>query len=229
MQIYLLMYILICYELGHIFDLKCHLCPYFFVILHHDMRNMPQIRFAIIESNILACLGLQRLLCELLPMAEVCVYSGLSELPAEEQFLHYFVSSRIYFENATFFREHPRKTIVLVNGDMCINDVYTLNVCQGEKNLVRDIMSLQNVGHGHALSMARQSAQEALLSPREVEVAMLLCKGFINKEIADRLGVGITTIITHRKNIMDKLHARSLADVIIYCVVNGIVNIEELV
>jgi DNA-binding NarL/FixJ family response regulator len=66
---------------------------------------------------------------------------------------------------------------------------------------------------------------DSLLSAREVEVALLLCQGCINKEVADKLNISITTVITHRKNIMEKLGARSLADVIIYCVMNGIYNV----
>lgn len=192
---------------------------------------MPQIRFVIIDSNILVCLGLQRLICDLLPMAEVVICRSYEELSMQEnsEFLHYFVSSRIYFEHAVFFRNHPKKSIVLVNGDMMISGVNTLNVCQSQKALVRAIMALQQKGHGHAIKMARNAEKTPLLlSAREIEVAVLLCKGLKSKEIADSLCVSPTTVMTHRKNIMEKLHARSLADVILYCVVNGMVDVEEL-
>ena len=69
---------------------------------------------------------------------------------------------------------------------------------------------------------------ESLLSPRETEVTVLLAKGRINKEIADQLNISLTTVITHRKNIMEKLGARSLVDIIIYAVVNGLVDVGEL-
>jgi DNA-binding NarL/FixJ family response regulator len=85
------------------------------------------------------------------------------------------------------------------------------------------------MGHGNSI-MTRMcnKNQEIQLTPREVEVAVLLCKGHINKEIADLLNISITTVISHRKNIMEKLHARSLANVIIYAVMMGIVDIAEL-
>ena len=93
---------------------------------------MHQIRFVIIDSNILVCLGLQHLICDLLPMAEVVICRSYEELAMQEDadFLHYFVSSRIYFEHTKFFRDQPKKSIVLVNGDMMISGVNTLNVCQ---------------------------------------------------------------------------------------------------
>jgi DNA-binding CsgD family transcriptional regulator len=56
----------------------------------------------------------------------------------------------------------------------------------------------------------------------------LIVQGYINKEIADRLNIGLSTVITHRKNIMEKLHARSLADIILYVVMNGLIDVGEL-
>lgn len=192
---------------------------------------MANIRFAIIDSNVLTCIGLQHLLVRLLPMAEIHFFSStreLLELGDISGFLHFFVSSNIYFEQTIFFRQFPKKTIVLVKGDMQIKGIHTLNICQSEKQIVSDIMILQRMGHDHAINIARQIEQKEVLSSREVEVAILLCKGYINKEIADKLNLATTTVISHRKNIMEKLHARSLADIIIYCVVKGIVSIEEL-
>lgn len=191
---------------------------------------MPTFRFAIIDANVLTGLGLQQILKELLPMADIVVCQSFDELERAggEDFLHYFVSSRILFEHSQFFREQPKKTIVLVNGDMQVSGLHTLNVCQNEAALVRDILALQRKGRGPQPSAMPHPAGEPLLSPREAEVAVKLCKGYINKEIADQLDISITTVITHRKNIMEKLHARSLADIIIYSVMNGLVNVEEL-
>ena len=192
---------------------------------------MVRIRFAIIDSNVLACIGLQHLLGRLLPMAEIQVFSStteLLELGDISGFLHFFVSSHTYFQQPAFCRQFPKKTIVLVKGDMQIKGIHTLNICQTEKQIVSDIMALQHMGHDHAINMARQMEQKEILSSREVEVAILLCKGYINKEIAQRLSLATTTVISHRKNIMEKINARSLADIIIYCVVKGIVSIDEL-
>lgn len=193
---------------------------------------MPPIRFAIIDDNILTCLGLQQVLGRFLPpFAEVVVCESFEVLQNQENldFQHFFVSSRIYFEHVQFFRNNPHKSIVLVAGDMSINGVFTLNVCQSEATLIRDMMTLQRKGHGMRYLMEKQSGQGGqVLSAREIEVAVLLSKGYINKEIADQLQISVTTVISHRKNIMEKLGARSIADIIIYSVVNGFVSIEEL-
>ena len=193
---------------------------------------MPPIRFAIIDDNILTCLGLQQMLGRFLPpFADVVVCESFEVLQNQENldFQHFFVSSRIYFEHVQFFRNNPHKSIVLVAGDMSINGVFTLNVCQSESTLIRDLMTLQSKGHGMRYLMEKQSGQGGqVLSAREIEVAVLLSKGYINKEIADQLQISVTTVISHRKNIMEKLGARSIADIIIYSVVNGFVSIEEL-
>ena len=47
------------------------------------------------------------------------------------------------------------------------------------------------------------------LSPRELEVLEYLAKGFIYKEIADRLGIAYRTVHTHIEHIYQKLHVRS--------------------
>ena len=192
-------------------------------------------RFAIIEPNVLTGLGLQNILEDIIPMAEIKqlqTFEEVLELKAED-FVHFFVSSRIYFEHTQFFRQQAAKSIVLVNGDMAISGVKTINVCQSEQNVVRDILALQRGQHGpHGampmppMVMKQKSGVE--LSAREVEVAVLLSKGFINKEIADRMDIKESTVISHRKNIMEKLKARSLADIIVYSVMNGLVDASEL-
>lgn len=66
------------------------------------------------------------------------------------------------------------------------------------------------------------------LTERETEVMALIVRGFINKEIADRLNISLTTVITHRKNIMDKLGLRSVSALTIYAVMNGYVDINKI-
>lgn len=190
-------------------------------------------------------MGLERILEELIPVAEIVTCESFEELLSkdETEYVHYFVSSRIYFEHTAYFRERSGRSIVMVGGEMIINGVATLNVCQGEASLVHDLLKLQRMGHNasveghhkhphahpHADNMPYTYTpavqKDTLLSSREVEVVILLCQGCINKEIADRLNIALTTVITHRKNIMEKLGARSLADVIVYCVMNGIYNV----
>jgi DNA-binding NarL/FixJ family response regulator len=52
------------------------------------------------------------------------------------------------------------------------------------------------------------------LSVREEETLVLLSKGYSNKEIADRLAVGIETVRSHLRHAYEKLHVRSRAEAV---------------
>ncbi len=65
-----------------------------------------------------------------------------------------------------------------------------------------------------------------LLTPREREVLQLIAEGKSNKEAAAALFVSPTTIETHRARIMDKLDLHSTADIVLYAVRKGIVQLS---
>jgi RNA polymerase sigma factor (sigma-70 family) len=70
-----------------------------------------------------------------------------------------------------------------------------------------------------ALQRDRQAETRAttrldLLTPREKEVLELVVAGKLNKTIADQLGISIKTVETHRAKVMEKMQAKSLADLI---------------
>ena len=56
----------------------------------------------------------------------------------------------------------------------------------------------------------------------------LITQGFINKEIADRLNISITTVMTHRKNIMEKLNIKSVSALTVFAVTHGYVDISKI-
>lgn len=51
-------------------------------------------------------------------------------------------------------------------------------------------------------------------TPREVEVLELLIKGFCAKEIANKLFISETTVITHKKNLKEKFNAKNTVELI---------------
>jgi len=78
------------------------------------------------------------------------------------------------------------------------------------------------------LRMRQEGATESyeLLTPREREVLQLIAEGKSNKEAAAALFVSPTTIETHRARIMEKLDLHSTADIVLYAVRKGIVQLH---
>ena len=198
---------------------------------------------AIVDSNTLSCLGLQNLLEEIIPTAIIRSFRSFGELMDDtpDMYVHYFISSQIYFEHTAFFLERKPKTIVLVNGETVpqLSGMPTLNIYQDEQNLAKNILQLRQYGnqyrqnHGKPAparhsDMAINTAAGHDLSAREIEVLVLITKGLINKEIADKLNISLTTVISHRKNITQKLGIKSVSGLTIYAVMHGYVEADRI-
>jgi two-component system response regulator FixJ len=54
----------------------------------------------------------------------------------------------------------------------------------------------------------------ASLTPREREVLDLVVEGLSNKAIANALGLSAKTVEVHRAKVMEKMHARSISDLV---------------
>ena len=67
---------------------------------------------------------------------------------------------------------------------------------------------------------------EKPLSVREREVLQLLAEGKSSKEIATHLGLAVPTVETHRRQIMDKLNLRTIAELTKHAVREGLTSLE---
>ncbi|MDP9161312.1 MAG: response regulator transcription factor [Acidobacteriota bacterium] len=63
------------------------------------------------------------------------------------------------------------------------------------------------------------------LTEREVEVLQLICAGKSNKEIATELKLSANTVAVHRANIMDALGIHKTAELVVYAIRSGLVNL----
>ncbi len=70
--------------------------------------------------------------------------------------------------------------------------------------------------------LARVRTLYETLTPREQEVAGLVSAGLMNKQIAAQLGVSEITVKLHRGNLMKKMEARSLAELVVMAELLGI-------
>ncbi|MCE9398650.1 LuxR C-terminal-related transcriptional regulator [Bacteroides fragilis] len=198
------------------------------------MNHQPEI--AIVEANTLTSLGLKTILKRMIPMAVIRTFHSFGELTDDtpDMYAHYFISAQIYVEHNAFFLPRKRKTIVLAGDShqFQLSGVPILNIYQAEEQLVKDILKLHQHAHHDGYPVKDMPPTPPTtgheLSAREIEVLVLITKGLINKEIADKLNIGLTTVITHRKNITEKLGIKSVSGLTIYAVMNGYVEADRI-
>ena len=92
----------------------------------------------------------------------------------------------------------------------------------------RVYFSQEIMGGAHQVAYGRATCESAVrpLSQREREILQLVAEGKSSKEIADILGIGETTVKTHRNNIMGKLNVRDIAGLTRQAVRLKLVRIE---
>ncbi|WP_366520504.1 LuxR C-terminal-related transcriptional regulator [uncultured Alistipes sp.] len=196
------------------------------------MERRPAI--AVIAPSILTALGMKSILEKIIPMAEVEVFNDVHALEESgmERYFHFFTAAPLFVRHSALFRPYRRRVILLAGGSVPpeLADMRRLNILRSEEELVRDIMHMHRSVHHDAHDPApdASAAQGPVLSAREAEVLALIARGHINKEIAQRLGIGLTTVISHRRNLMEKLSIRSVSGLTLYAVTRGYVEADEL-
>jgi DNA-binding NarL/FixJ family response regulator len=92
--------------------------------------------------------------------------------------------------------------------------------------------AVKRVAEGHmvldpqlAKPTALKGEREAGLTPRELEILQHIVGGKSNKEIAAELNLSANTVAVHRANIMDALGMHKTAELVVYAIRNGLVNL----
>lgn len=78
---------------------------------------------------------------------------------------------------------------------------------------------------GYLRPQESEGSEKCVLTPREREVIQLVAEGKTTKEVATALSLSVKTAETHRTNLMRKLNLHSIADLTLYAVRNGIVQV----
>jgi DNA-binding NarL/FixJ family response regulator len=72
---------------------------------------------------------------------------------------------------------------------------------------------------------ALKGERNAALTPRELEVLQMIVDGKSNKEIATALDLSANTVAVHRANIMNTLGIHKTAELVVYAIRAGLVNV----
>ncbi|MCQ2203659.1 MAG: LuxR C-terminal-related transcriptional regulator [Bacteroidales bacterium] len=190
--------------------------------------NRQTLEIAILDNDTLAAIGLRSILADAVPDVAVRIFTSFAQYVDDtpEMFVHTFVSERIYLEYVDFFVRLGHRVIVLASGEGRVVNAMSVDVSQNEKGIICSLLNILEQGHHSNPNATLRSEDE--LSPREIEVLALIARGFMNKEIAETLNIGLTTVISHRKNIQDKLHTKSVSGLTIYAVLNGYVDLRDI-
>jgi DNA-binding NarL/FixJ family response regulator len=79
-----------------------------------------------------------------------------------------------------------------------------------------------SVGLRQELEEEQRKSRLESLTPREIEVLVLVARGLTNRGIADELGISPRTVETHRERVMAKLRIRSVAGLTRFVVEQGL-------
>ena len=91
---------------------------------------------------------------------------------------------------------------------------------------IRRIMKGETVLDGQlSVQQSLKGERNSGLTPRELEILQLICDGKSNKEIATQLALSANTVAVHRANIMDALGIHKTAELVVYAIRNGLVNV----
>lgn len=193
----------------------------------------------IIHPNSLCNLAMRTILTDIAPFVGMFSDVGIASYNTMEEYLeeqpqpviHYFIAADIVRDNIDYFTPMARRCIVLSEGDNSINtqSFRSIDIRRPEHELLKSFLMMHNVEHtAHGIRHNVHEQDRDLLSDREKDVLALCVKGYINKEIADKLNISIPTVVFHRRNISDKIGSKAIGRQTIYAVMNGIVDVKDL-
>ncbi len=189
---------------------------------------------AIIDRNTLCGIALRGILWEIFGNVEIHLYNTMDRFISDSNrhFIHFFVDSDILFRYIDEFVTLKNQTTVLYEGtgSKFIKEGFkVLDLSQSEGELKNRILQMQLVSrYEDHMDEGHHKIAGNELSPREQEVLVLMVKGLINKEIAEKLGVSLPTVIFHRNNICGKLQTRSIGKLTIHAVLSGLIDINDI-
>lgn len=151
-----------------------------------------------------------------------CALPGMSGLVATRRILEKFPETAILMLSM-----HSEDTLVRQALDAGARGYILKNAVDLEL-----VMAIRRVAKGETVLDPQVSRPAALkgerdygLTVRELEILQLIVDGKSNKEIASQLELSVNTVAVHRANIMDALGIHKTAELVVYAIRNGLVNI----
>jgi len=165
-----------------------------------------------------------RLACELRPTVIVmdCAMPELSGIEATRKILHKFPEAGILMLSM-----HSEETLVSQALEAGARGYVLKNAMDLDL-----ISAVKSIAAGETVLDPQVARSESLkgergggLTPRELEILSHIVAGKSNKEIAADLNLSVNTVAVHRANIMETLGIHKTAELVVYAIRNGLVNL----
>ena len=151
-----------------------------------------------------------------------CALPGISGLAATKRILEMLPDTSVLMLSM-----HPEETLVRQALDVGARGYILKNAVDLELGT-----AIRKVVAGEIVLDPQLSRPEALkgernyaLTARELEILQLIVDGKSNKEIASHLKLSANTVAVHRANMMDALGIHKTAELVVYAIRNGLVNV----
>jgi DNA-binding NarL/FixJ family response regulator len=151
-----------------------------------------------------------------------CALPGISGLIATERILKFAPETKILFLSMHSEETLARQAMAAGASGYILKNAVDLElatairrVAAGETVMAPQLSATKNLKGERASS----------LSKRELEILQLIVNGKSNKEIASLLNLSPNTVSVHRANIMDALGIHKTAELVVYAIRHGLVNV----
>ena len=190
------------------------------------------IRILIIHKSAIIAEGLQRLLqnSSLQLHDHLRMFNDPADITVHNGSNYIFITSSALFQ--TLYKIH------LIN---FTEANYRFIECNADSTTLRDKLSSDAIYLDDSQNQIIEKVRNCInsfnpeksnaissLTERETEVLKLVSLGHASKEIADKLNISTHTVITHRKNITEKLGIKSISGLTVYAILNKIIDTNEL-
>lgn len=97
-------------------------------------------------------------------------------------------------------------------------------VSEGKKYFSREINIIDTEQDFRNTVTIEDKKVDEILSKREIEVLTLICKEYSNSEIAEKLFLSVSTVETHRKNLIAKLGVNNTVGLVKFALRNNLIE-----